>query len=246
MGCSAGFNIKRQKCKMKIKVFISLIIFLIMVQLVQGICCGIRKDCVIVETCQDAACGNCTITIYNGSGTLQIPQSNMQLVTFYTYTYNASTSLNKYGVYPYAINCTNDKICQGVCQVDVKQECEEKEGMTTGIIIFLLTLNVGIFLAPVFLKHFSKNPVTDYIVKRMLFLAGMVFLWFNILILRVLAESFALGIDKLLEGIWIFFSLMMYIVIFASIYFMVIGAIQLSKQAVIKKRMGHEDGAKRF
>lgn len=217
-----------------------------MVQLVYGTCCGIRKDCIIVETCQDAACGNCTITIYNGSGTLEIPQSNMKLVTFYTYTYNASTSLNKYGVYPYAINCTNNKICKGSCQVDVKQECEEKEGMTTGIILFLLALNVGIFVTPLLIKQFSKNEVTNYIVRRMLYMAGIIFLWFNLLILRVLAESFALGIDKLLEAYWWFFTLAMFIVIFASMYFMVIGAIQLSKQAVIKKRMGHEDGEARF
>ena len=236
----------KTKCKMKLKCLITILAVLLTVQLVDAICCERNRDCVISETCQEGGCGNCIMNIYNQDGTINVSDSSMTEVTSSTYIYNISKNLSVYGIYPYTINCTAGEYCRGDCQVEVKQECEEKEGMTTGVILFLLTLNVGIFITPLIVKRFSNNEVTNYIVRRMLYMAGIIFLWFNILILRVLAESFALGIDNFLEAYWWFFTLAMFIVIFSSMYFMVIGAINLSKQAVIRKRMGHEDGETRF
>lgn len=116
-----------------------LLIFLVLIPSLNAICCEKNKDCVISETCQDAACGNCSIIVYNRSGTTMISRTSMEVVNPYLYTYNASTNLSNYGTYPYAINCTNDKICQGVCQVEVVQECEgENEEFYLYIVSFVI------------------------------------------------------------------------------------------------------------
>ena len=160
-----------------------ILLTIITVPIGYGICCEKTKDCIIAETCQDAACGNCSIIVYNRTGAVKIAQSNMKIENSYLYTYNASKTLPKYEIYPYAINCTNNKICKGDCQVEIKQECEEQEGMTTGIILFLLVFNIGLFITPVFVKHFTKNPVSNYVVRKMIIMAGILVLWFNSLII---------------------------------------------------------------
>lgn len=124
--------------------WIILLMMILIIPLVTAICCEKNKECIISETCQDAACGNCSITVYNRTGTVMIPQDTMTMENFYLYTYNASSSLDKYEIYPYAINCTNNKICQGDCQVEIKSECGEegKGNMFAGIGILLLGITL--------------------------------------------------------------------------------------------------------
>ncbi len=123
---------------------------IVTIQIVYGSCCEKNKECIIAETCQDAACGNCSITVYNNSGALKIPQSNMNIQTPYIYTYNASSSLWNMGVYPYTINCTNNKVCQGDCQVEVKRDCEGGNDAyylyIVVYVIFFILLGLGYYL----------------------------------------------------------------------------------------------------
>lgn len=131
------------------KWIIILLMVLVAIPIIEAICCEKSKNCVISETCQDAACGNCSITVYNRSGVVEIAQSEMEVITPYTYTFNASTSLSEYGTYPYAINCTNNKICQGPCQVEIKRECEgENEEFylyIIAIVIFFILVGLGYY-----------------------------------------------------------------------------------------------------
>lgn len=125
------------------------LILLTLIPIIEGICCEKNKNCVIAETCQDAACGDCRITVYNRSGTVKIEQTDMAKTTEYLYTFNASTNLNNYGTYPYTINCSNDRICQGDCHVEVVQECEgENEEFylyIVALIVFFILLGLGYY-----------------------------------------------------------------------------------------------------
>ena len=127
---------------------IVLMIFLI-VPIVYGICCERSEKCIISEICQDAACGNCSITVYNRSGIIQVPQSNMEMISYYTYIFNISKDVLDYGTYPYAINCTDNAICQGECQVEVMQECEGENAeyifYIITFIIFFTLLGIGYY-----------------------------------------------------------------------------------------------------
>lgn len=134
---------------MKTKNLIPLIIFLTLIPIVSSICCEKNKECQVSETCQDAACGACRITVYNRSGTVKIPQDDMERVSIYLYTFNISETALDYGTYPYAINCTNNKMCQGPCQIEVMQECEgENEAFylyIVAIIIFFILVALGYY-----------------------------------------------------------------------------------------------------
>ena len=192
-----------KKCKMKSKYLIIMLAILLTAQVVQGICCEIGKDCIIVETCQDAACGNCTINVYNGSGIIEIPDGNMQLITPFTYIYNASTSLSKYGIHPYAINCTNDKICQGLCQVEIKQDCEEREMNGLAIGLFVMAINAILFILP-FKIRFSKSIFLDHILKRCSILLGLFLLSLNTGIMAIIADTSGIPVlQELFRYLWL-------------------------------------------
>lgn len=228
------------------KWYLILLIILVTIPTTLSICCEKRKECIISETCQEANCGECLLNIYNRDGTINVSGSNMTSVTLSTYIYNISTNLSVYGIYPYTINCTSGGYCRGDCQVEVKQECEEQEGMTTGIVLFLLLFNIGLFITPVLVKQFTKNPASNYVVRKIIIMIGILVLWFNSLIFRQLAINFGLGIDNYLIAYWWFFTLAVFIVIFVMCYVVVIGGIQLARQTRIEKRMGEKDGEKRF
>ncbi|KKL08290.1 hypothetical protein LCGC14_2577330 [marine sediment metagenome] len=155
------------------KWIIHILILLIAVPLVTAICCERNQDCIIVETCQDAACGNCSITVYNKTGAVKIPQSVMNIENIYLYTYNASTSLDNYGTYPYAINCTNNKVCRGDCRVEIKTGCEGNFNIfylyIVGAIIFFVLLGLG---------HYMEEP-TFIIISGMLSMVLAINLFIN-------------------------------------------------------------------
>lgn len=216
---------------------------IVLIPIVMGVCCERNRDCIISETCQDAACGNCSITIYNRTGIVEIPLSNMELVTYYTYIFNISKNLTKFGIYPYTINCSNNKVCKGECRVEIKQECGEegKDNMILGISLFLLLFNIGLFVTPVIVKQFTKNPVSNYVIRRLMVMAGILVLWFNSLIFRQMASDYGLGIDNYLIAYWWFFTLGVFIIIFVMCYVMVLGALDLAKQAQLRRRMGYDE-----
>ena len=136
--------------KAALLIVISLII-LLMIPSVLSICCEKNEPCTISETCQDGDCGNATITIYNGTGIVINPQTTMNEINSFLYTFNASeNNFTSYGIYPYAINTTTSKFCQGDCYVEVKAECfatpDEYYLYIVGIILFFGLFGLGYFL----------------------------------------------------------------------------------------------------
>ncbi len=134
---------------------IYLLITIAIIPLATAICCEKNNKCIISETCQDAACGNCSITVYNRTGTEMIPLSLMTRENIYLYTYNTTDILEEYGSYPYAINCTNNKVCRGDCRVEIKTGCEGNFSVfylyIIGTIIFFILLGLGYYLEePIF------------------------------------------------------------------------------------------------
>ncbi len=213
---------------------------MMMLPLVQSICCEKGKNCIISETCQDANCGDCTSIVYNIDGTERIPQGNMTEVTSQTYIYNISKNLTDYGSYPYTINCTSEKICQGDCQVEIKADCGEKGKMETAIILVLIVINLFVFFLSL-LVSFSKNKAADYVVRRLLWTSGIFFLWFNMTIFRTMAINYGLGIDNFLEAYWWMFTLGAFAGVFIMVYVSTIGVIKLMKQINFDKRMGNDE-----
>jgi hypothetical protein len=213
---------------------------LVLAQLATAICCEKGKDCIISESCQDIACGICSIRIMNRDGSMNITTKTMTNIDNLVYTYNASKILNKYDTFPYIINCTNNRSCYGDCQLEVKDYCGRTDDMATGIALFLLVFNVGVFLLPIFIKKFSDSKAGDYMIRKMVIIAGIIFLWFNSLIFRELALQFSLGIDSYLKLYWWIFTIAMFLIIFIMVYVMVVGSIKLAQETKLKRRMGDE------
>jgi len=223
------------------KWLIPLIIIMMLIPSATAICCEKNKDCIISETCQEADCGDCGITIYNRDGTININRTNMTKITDYTYIYNISKNLTTYGTFPYSINCTTEKVCQGDCQVEVKADCEEKGKMETAIILMLIIINLFAFILP-FLVSFSKNQATNYVVRHLLWIASIFILWFNMTIFRTMAVNYGLGIDNFLEAYWWMFTLGAFAGVFLMVYVTTVGAIRLTKQINLKRRLGDDEG----
>jgi len=102
-----------------------------------SICCDQLNGCLIIETCQDAACGVCDLSLYNETGMEVIHQEGMTQETLYTYSYNATYNLSNYGLYSYTINCSTNKTCMGDCAVEYKYDCE---GINMGIIAMIIAI----------------------------------------------------------------------------------------------------------
>lgn len=223
------------------KCLLIILILIALIPAVTAMCCEKNADCILTETCQDGACGVCTIVVYNPAGSVNMTQQNLTQVTTHTYSINLSNNLTQYATYPYTINCTTNKTCEGECYVEINQYCGVDDSMSNSVILFLLVFNAGLFLTPIIVKRLHSNEVADYVIKRMIILAGIIFLWFNTTILRTLAIDYNLGIDNFLEAYWWVFTIAMFAVIFLSLYFITIGAVKLAKEAEFRRRMGMND-----
>ena len=121
-----------------------------MVTIATAICCEKNEECIISETCQDGACGNAKITIFNRTGTVYIPTQDMKMVTKFTYTLNLTKQITKFGVYPYVINSSTNKTCEGDCQIEVKRSCEGKGQdefnlYIVAIVMFIIFISLGYY-----------------------------------------------------------------------------------------------------
>jgi len=222
------------------KWIISILIMIVLLPIVQGICCERNEDCIVTETCQDADCGNCTITIFNREGTINITPSNMVEVTSQTYTFNISTNLSIYGTYPYTINCSTGEVCQGDCYVELKQECEVEEMEGLAVMLFVMIITAMFFIVPIKVR-FSKNELANFILKRCSIILGLFFLSLNTAIMATVADSGGLDIlDELFRYLW-FINLTIYISMLALIWVTVRGTMKLWDDIAKKKRMGEND-----
>ena len=120
-----------------------------------------------------------------------------------------------------------------------------KEGldsmMNLTVMLFLSMINLVVFILPFYIKIQGQN-ISEYILKRMVWIASVLLLWFNITILRQMASDKALGLDLQLEVYWWVLTWGAFICVFAMCYFMVAGSLKMMKEATMKKRMGYDEG----
>lgn len=113
----------------------------------------------------------------------------------------------------------------------------ENDNMILAISLFLILLNALIFALP-FWVTFSKSEAANYVVRRMMWMAAILLLWFNTTLFRQLASDWGLGIDNFLLVYWWVFTLGAFATIFIMCYVMVVGAMKLMKESKLKERMG--------
>ncbi len=137
--------------------------------------------CMIISSWKPSAGCSENLTIYMENGTESQVLEWGDLNAFCNATFNVSTE----GTWIY-----NSSIEDGI--IEIKSE----DNMTSlGIIIFLLTLNIALFIAP-FKISFSQNNPTDFVIKNMVWILAWVILTFNTTILATLAENAGLGITR--------------------------------------------------
>lgn len=168
MYCNMRWGMFQNNLETMQKKLILFLLLILLVPLVSGICCEKGKKCIVSETCQDAACGDCKITVYNRSGVVEIPQDDMVKISEYTYTFNISKDELTYDTYPYTINCTDNKICQGVCQIEVMQECE---GENAEYIFYIIA--IGIFFLLVILGWWKGDGIFIMIAGMLAMIIGI-------------------------------------------------------------------------
>ena len=172
---------------------------------------------------------NCLVngTVLNSSS-----KDTVQVLSWENYTRNcfAWFNVSTIGVYTYT------GVEDGIITVR-----GEEDQMILAITIFLILINGVLFLLP-FYTDFTKNEAGNYMVKKLIWIASFLFLWFNTTMLRQLAYNWGLGIDNFLLVYWWFFTLGIWICIFVMTYVMVVGTSKLAKQASIKLRTTGENG----
>lgn len=193
---------------------------------------------------QPAQANNCTITSLWNYG---------NCVNFHLSVYNITGNLTSNFTY---YNLSSSNLCQTLWNITTIgsytgvvengdtvsiQIQGDTEMMSFTVIFFMVLFNACFFIAPFVVRQFTNNKPTDYIIKHIIFMVGILFLWLNITILRTMAINAGLGIDDLLIGAWWFITLLVVIVIFAMIYTTLIGYLDMLKQAELRKRMGDED-----
>ena len=160
--------------------------------------------CNIISSWDIGECSG-TLFIYNGTGDLlqQIPWGN------YTPVCNVTFNITELGVYYY-----NSSIEDGVINVEADEQM-----IGLGVIIFLILLNLALFIGP-FKINFTDDAFTNNIIKKGVWLLGLAILALNTTILIDLAETAALGItDELFTFHWFFVKgiYIFMIILFANI-----------------------------
>lgn len=145
---------------------------------------------------------------------------------------------------PYCVATFNYTALGTVCgNSTIEDSCitiqGDDEQMIIAITLFLLGINVLVFALPFWVK-FSKSEAGDYVVRRMMWIGAILLLWFNTTLFRELASKWGLGIDNFLLGYWWIFTMAAFSTIFIMTYVAVVGAIKLTKEAQLKKRMGDD------
>lgn len=114
----------------------------------------------------------------------------------------------------------------------------DKQMIGFGIMIFLIVFNIGIFVLPIFAKTFTHSKAMDYVVRNIIYMSGILFLWFNMTIFRQMAVDAGLGIDNQLLGYWWFFTIAVCCVILIMIYTTAKGYVNMMDEIRMQMRMG--------
>ena len=194
------------------------------------------KECTRVNVVRDIPCniitshhptGSCSdynVTIFN--------QNNSEILTAllgeYIPTCNLTFNYTKPQTYFW-----NSTVESGIITVT-----GDEDGMILTLGIFLFLINLTIAYIPFKVKSFTENKAGDYVIKRMFWIAAMLFLWFNMTMFRQLSSDWGLGIDNFLEAYWWIFTLMAFSCVFIMSYVALVGALKLIKEERMKRRLG--------
>ena len=188
----------------------------------------------------------CYFHLYNDSGKhIVILQDD---TTSHTFDYSFDIyrgNFTRLGEYAYVVQC-NNSVVGGFASVDMHVSKDGKlhdvldNSSGLAVVIFLIVLNLALFLVP--LKHeILKSNVGDFMVKKSLILLGMFVLSLNIATVATIADSSNLPVlQTLFRYLWVInwgiFLMSIYIIV--STIFKVL---ELWAEEGKQKRMGEYD-----
>jgi len=173
-------------------------------------------------------CSTYQVTIYNSNGTNLSTSSLSTLGSTGFCIFNFT--ITEPADYPYNIT-TGD-----TGNVLVQSE----DNMTSlSVTIFIILINIAIFLGPSFIQ-FSKNPPLNNLMSKMVYILGLTFLTFNTTIIISLAENAGLGISQELFRYQFFFIWGIYFAILFLFFYMIVTTMKMWRVQKTKKRMGEE------
>lgn len=169
------------------------------------------------------------------TGNLQVyNSSNANIVNFtwgeYAPVCNAIWNISQVGTYHY-----NSSIEDGVITIN-----GEDESMILGVLIFLFIINLVLFILP-FMTDFSNSKAGNYVVKKGFWISSIFVLWFNLTLIRQLADDWGLGIDIFLKTYWWIVTMIAWGCIFILVYVAAVGGIKLKDETKMRRRMGEDE-----
>lgn len=173
-----------------------------------------------------SGCNSHNMTVYNSSNQL------IQNITWGDYQPFCNVTFTHTNPQTYIWNSTLDS---GVIVVE-----GDESQMILILGIFILLINITVAWLP-FKVKFSKSEAGNYVVKRMVWIAAVLLLWFNMTMFRQLASDWGIGIDNFLEVYWWGFTIATFICIFLMVYYATVGGLKIMKEAQMRRRMGDID-----
>lgn len=171
-------------------------------------------------------CSSYIIDFYNESGIIVQSQNWSDYTPLCNTTFNITTL----GTYVY-----NSTVEDGIITIE-----GEKDNMILSITLFLLLVNIAVFILP-FKVDFHHSKAANYVIKRLIWIGGIFILWFNMTLFWSLSESNGLGIGTYMQTYWIIFTMACLFMTFVIVYVMLVGSLKLIKEVKMRERMGGND-----
>jgi len=169
---------------------------------------------------------NKNITIFNSSGDI-IQVGNYGV---YTPTCNYTMNISDVGTYQY-----NSSIEDGVFTIE-----GDNDIMILVVFGILILFNLLLVYLP-FKITFSKHKAANFVIRHFVWISAILFFWFNITMLRQVAQTWGLGIDSFLLTYWWIFTLLTFASVFIIVYVSFIGAMKIMKDVKLQQRFGEFD-----
>ena len=181
--------------------------------------CSIISSYIPTGGCND------TLYIYNASGGVIDTKGWGRTTPFCNVTWN----ITEEGTYVY-----NSSIENGAITIFT-----EDEMASLGVVLFIILINLGIFLIPFFVR-FTEDEALSNLMKKMMWIAALGFLAFNTTIVVSLADNAGLGINSELFLYQKIFLWAIYISMIFLFWNMVITTMNMWKMKKQRKAMGEE------
>lgn len=188
----------------------------------------LQKDvpCTIISSYLPANGCNSTLYIYNGTGGEIQSKKWGALNPFCNVTWN----ITEVGTYAY-----NSTIEDGAITI-----LTEDEMISLGVVIFVVLINIALFLLPLWVRFTEKDPLNN-LIKKMVWIAGLAVLAFNTTIIVSMADNAGLGINSelfLYQQIFLWSIFIAMIFLFWNMMTTTLSMYKLEKQ---RKMMGEND-----